>query len=330
MKTLFTKRIVFALLCIILTAACVFATGSMLSYAEDGAVLGEEVDIFEEDIVSSTEEDTFEEGDEVVENDDASGADTSGGDIIGDTSFIDILGNNDGKESDEAANEEKKNDRTKFSTVFWALNSGFLKTLEVFVFTLLGAIPLGLLICFGAMSKIPVIKYPIKGIIWIIRGTPLMLQLIIIFYGPGLIFTENFWNYFKNGRLIAAIVAFVINYACYFAEIYRGGIESIAKGQYEAGAVLGMTKSQTFFRVVVAQVIKRILPSMGNEIITLVKDTSLARIIAVYEIIYEGQSFIKNGGIIWPLFATGLYYLLFSGLLTLLFGKIEKKLSHIT
>ena len=243
------------------------------------------------------------------------------------SSFVDILG---GKTVTEAKQEMQTENRKSFKTVFNALNVGFLKTLEVFIFTLLGAIPLGLIICFGSMSRFKVIRFPIRAIVWIIRGTPLMLQLIIIFYGPGLVFGDNFWNNLGDGRLVAALVAFIINYSCYFSEIYRGGIESISKGQYEAGAVLGMTKPQTFFRVVLLQVIKRITPSMSNEIITLVKDTSLARIIAVYEIIYQGQSFIKNGGIIWPLFATGVYYLLFSGLLTLLFRALEKKLSHIT
>ena len=290
MSKIFNNKIIFALLCIVLATACVLATGSAISHAEEdkAVALGEG---------SSPIDDGSE--------------------------FVDILGEKTKDGSDT-------NDKKSVSNVLLSLSRGFLKTLELFFFTLLGAIPLGLIICFGSMSKIPVIKYPIRAIIWVIRGTPLMLQLIIIFYGPGLMFGNNFWNGLSNGRLIAAIVAFVINYACYFSEIYRGGIESISKGQYEAGVVLGMTKSQTFFKVVVVQVIKRILPSMSNEIITLVKDTSLARIIAVYEIIYEGQSFIKSAGIIWPLFATGVYYLLFSGLLTIVFGRIEKKLSHIT
>ena len=216
-----------------------------------------------------------------------------------------------------------------FPTVFSALCSGFLKTLELFALTLAGGIPLGFLICLGSMSKVPVIRLPIRFLIWVIRGTPLMLQLIIIFYGPGLIFGTNPWGGDSAGRMFAAVVSFVINYACYFSEIYRGGIESISVGQYEAGAVLGLTKTQTFFRIILVPVVKRIMPPMSNEIITLVKDTSLARIIAVYEIIYEGQSFIKSKGIIWPLFFTGVFYLLFSGLLTVLFEKIEKKLAYI-
>jgi polar amino acid transport system permease protein len=215
-----------------------------------------------------------------------------------------------------------------FETVLAALSEGFLKTLEVFAYTLLGALPLGLVISFGSMSKFVPLRSVVKTFVWIIRGTPLMLQLIIIYYGPGLMFGNNIWGGGDTGRMISVVVAFVINYACYFSEIYRGGIESISKGQYEAGQVLGMTKSQIFFKIVLLQVIKRIIPPMSNEIITLVKDTSLARIIAVYELIWAGQAFIKSAGLIWPLFFTGLYYLLFSGILTLLFGYIEKKLSY--
>ena len=188
--------------------------------------------------------------------------------------------------------------------------------------TLVLAIPLGLLVSFGAMTKFKPIKVATKIFIWIIRGTPLMLQIIIIFYVPGLMF-----NLPLLPRMVAVIVAFVINYACYFAEIFRGGIESISKGQYEAGQVLGMTKSQIFFKVVLLQVIKRIIPPMSNEIITLVKDTSLARVIVVVEILKKAQDWAAKG-LIWPTFYTGLYYLLFVGVLTVLFGKIEKKLSY--
>jgi polar amino acid transport system permease protein len=172
------------------------------------------------------------------------------------------------------------------------------------------------------------LKYPVKFFIWIIRGTPLMLQLLVIYYGPGIILRHNVWGSGDSGRFIAALAAFVINYSCYFSEIFRGGIQSIPVGQYEAGQVLGMTKKQIFFKVILLQVIKRIIPPMSNEIITLTKDTSLARIIAVYEVIWEGQSFIKSAGIIWPLFYTGVFYLVFSGLLTLLFGYIEKRLGY--
>lgn len=208
------------------------------------------------------------------------------------------------------------------------ITSGSVKTLEIFFLTLLGALPLGLLISFGSMSRFLPLKAVVKTIVWIIRGTPLMLQLIIIYYGPGLILGTNVWGMGSAGRFIAVIVAFIINYSCYFSEVYRGGIESIPQGQYEAGAVLGMTKSQVFFKIILLQVVKRILPPMSNEFINLVKDTSLARIIAVYEIIWAGQLFIKSDGIIWPLFMTGAYYLLFSGILTILFAKIEKKLSY--
>lgn len=224
-----------------------------------------------------------------------------------------------------------------------SLFEGFGVSLEIFALTLLLAIPLGLVISFGSMSKFIPLKYVSKFIVWVIRGTPLMLQLIIIFYGPGLIGTwanDMIANGTTNGfiewlstwavmdRFVAVILSFVINYACYFSEIFRGGIESIPKGQYEAGQVLGMTKSQIFFKIVLMQVVKRIIPPMSNEIITLVKDTSLARVISVYELIWAGQAFIKSSGILWPLLTTGIFYLVFNGLLTVLFGKIEKKLDY--
>lgn len=225
-------------------------------------------------------------------------------------------------------------------TVTQSLLIGFGKTLEIFAMTLLFALPLGLIIAFGSMSRFRLIKTLSKTLVWVIRGTPLMLQLIVIFYGPGLIGSwaaemnsDNAliqwlatWECFD--RTTAVIVSFVINYACYFSEIYRGGIESIPKGQYEAGQVLGMTKTQVFFKVVLLQVIKRIIPPMSNEIITLVKDTSLARTISVYEIIWKGEAFIKSDGLLWPLLYTGLFYLLFNGILTVLFSKIEKKLDY--
>ncbi|HIZ76007.1 MAG TPA: amino acid ABC transporter permease [Firmicutes bacterium] len=213
-------------------------------------------------------------------------------------------------------------------SVMIELSGGFLQTIKIFFFTLLGALPIGLIISFGSMSRFKPLKAVVKTIVWVVRGTPLMLQLLIIYYGPGLILNNNVWGGGSDGRLIAVLVAFIINYSCYFSEIYRGGIESISRGQYEAGQVLGMTKSQIFFKIVLLQVVKRIVPPMSNEIITLVKDTSLARIIAVYELIWAGQVFIKSAGIIWPLFFTGVFYLAFSGILTLLFGFIEKKLSY--
>lgn len=216
--------------------------------------------------------------------------------------------------------------------MFWTVTSslwdGFLMTLKLFVLTLLFSLPLGLLISLGSMSRIAVLKYPLKFLIWIIRGTPLLLQLLVIYYGPGILLQKNIWGSGDTGRFIAALAAFVINYACYFSEIYRGGIQGIPVGQYEAGQVLGLTKDQIFRRIVLLQVIKAIVPPMANEIITLVKDTSLARVIAVYEIIWSGERFIKRAGIIWPLFYTGVFYLVFSGLLTLLFHYIEKKLDY--
>ncbi len=214
-----------------------------------------------------------------------------------------------------------------FATVTLSLLEGFLATLKLFALTLVFALPLGLIICFGSMSKLKVIRYPVRFIIWIIRGTPLMLQLIVIYYGPGLLLGQSPWVGL-NGRFLAALVAFVINYACYFSEIYRGGLQSIPVGQYEAGQVLGLTKKDIFFKIILLQVIKRIVPPMSNEIITLVKDTSLARIISVYEIIWNGSSFIKSDGIIWPLFYTGAFFLIFSGILTVLFHYIEKKLDY--
>ena len=215
-----------------------------------------------------------------------------------------------------------------FQTVLASLSLGFLKSLEIFALTLLGAIPLGLIISLSSMSRFKPLNYLIKVIVWIIRGTPLMLQLLIIYYGPGIILGNNWWGSGANGRFIAAMVAFIFNYACYFSEIFRGGIEGVPRGQREAGQVLGMTNTQIFFKVTLMQVIKRIVPPMGNEIITLVKDTSLVRVIAVYEVMWNGQAFIKSAGIIWPLFFTGVYYLAFSGILTLLLGRLEKKLDY--
>lgn len=227
-----------------------------------------------------------------------------------------------------------------FEMVMIKLFNGFAVTLELFALTLLFAIPLGLIICFGSMSKFKPLKAIVRIFVWVIRGTPLMLQLIVFFYGPGLIgnwaaaqvsanpIIEWLANWKVMDRMVSVVIMFSINYACYFSEIYRGGIESIPRGQYEACQVLGMTKTQTFFKVILMQLVKRIVPPMSNEIITLVKDTSLARIISVYEIIWAGQAFIKSNGILWPLLATGVFYLLFNGILTLVFGRIEKKLDY--
>lgn len=210
---------------------------------------------------------------------------------------------------------------------FWDVNvamlEGSVTTLQMFVLTLLFALPLGLIISFGSMSRFSPLRWLTKTFVWIIRGSPLMLQILIVFYGPGLLFG---WKALP--RFTAALVTFVINYACYFSEIFRGGIQAIPNGQYEAGQVLGMTKTQIFFKITLLQVIKRIIPPMGNEFINLVKDTALARTIAVYEVLWMGEKFIKSKGIIWPLFYTAVFYLVFNGLLTLLFGWIEKKMDY--
>ncbi len=212
-----------------------------------------------------------------------------------------------------------------------ALNAGFLQTMRLFFVTLLGAIPLGLIISLGSMSKFTPLSAFVKIIVWIVRGSPLMIQLLIIYYFPGLVWKNPIWGGGESGRFLAASVAFIFNYACYFSEIYRGGIQAIPVGQEEAGLVLGMTKAQIFFKVKLLQMIKAIVPPMSNEIITLVKDTSLARIIALQEIIWAGQAFMKGSqgisGAIWPLFFTAVYYLVCNGILTLLLGKLEKKLS---
>ena len=216
-----------------------------------------------------------------------------------------------------------------FQTVLSALNSGFLKTLQLFFITLLGALPLGLIISFGSMSRFPPLRWVTRTFVWIIRGTPLVLQIIALFYIPG---TKEwfYWPSGETGRMIAVCVAFIINYACYFSEIYRGGIQGVPKGQQEAGQVLGMTKLQIFRHITLLQMIKRIVPPMSNEVITLVKDTSLARVIALQEVIWMGESFMKGNsgiaGLVWPLFFTAVYYLIFSGVVTVLLGKLEKKM----
>ena len=213
-----------------------------------------------------------------------------------------------------------------------ALNVGFIQTLKLFFITLLGAFPLGLVIAFGSMSRFKPLSALVKIIVWIVRGTPLMIQLLIIYYFPGLVLHNPIWGGGESGRFMAAAVSFIFNYACYFSEIYRGGIQGVPVGQQEAGLVLGMTKSQIFFKVTLLQMIKRIVPPMSNEIITLVKDTSLARIIALQEIIWAGQAFMKgsNGisGQIWPLFFTAVYYLIFNGVLTVLLERLERKLDY--
>ena len=209
-----------------------------------------------------------------------------------------------------------------FISVTLSLMEGMTATLKLFFLTLLFALPLGLVISLGSMSRLTPLRGLVKTVVWIVRGSPLMIQIMIIFYGPGLLFGLPLLP-----RFTAALVSFVINYACYFSEIYRGGIQSIPAGQQEAGLVLGMTKSQIFFRVTLLQVIKRIVPPMGNELITLVKDTALVRVISVYELIWMGETYIKKG-MIWPLFYTAVFYLLFSGVVTIFLGWFEKKLDY--
>ena len=216
--------------------------------------------------------------------------------------------------------------------VVGALNQGFMQTLRLFFVTLLGSLPLGLVIACGSMSRFWPIKLVSRLFVGVIRGTPLMIQLLVFYYFPGLVLKTNIWGSGEAGRFTAAAIGFIINYACYFSEIYRGGIQSIPRGQEEAGLVLGMTPGQIFFRIKLMQMIKRIVPPISNEIITLVKDTSLARIIALQEIIWAGQAFMKGSqgisGAIWPLFFTGLYYLVWNGIMSWLLGRLEKKLEY--
>ena len=209
-----------------------------------------------------------------------------------------------------------------FVEVTLSLLKGFGTTCSIFGLTLVLALPLGLLISFGTMSKFRPLKAVFKTIVWIIRGVPLMLQLFVVYYVPGFVFGVPIAS-----RLVATVIAFVINYACYFSEIYRAGIEAIPAGQTEAGQVLGMTKWQIFRKVIFMQVVKRIIPPMGNEIITLVKDTALARVIAVTEIIWRAEQFMSRA-LIWPLFYTAVFYLAFVGALTLLFGWAERKFAY--
>ena len=215
-----------------------------------------------------------------------------------------------------------------FWTVTFSLLQGMGELLKIFFLTLLFSLPLGLVIAFALRSRCKPVSWLFNIIVWIIRGTPLMLRRGGGGDGPGKWFDNNIWGYFSDGRMAACVIAFVINYACYFAVIYKGGIESVPVGQREAGQVLGMTKSQIFFKVTLLQMVKRIVPPMSNEIITLVKDTSLARIIAIMELTKMGESFIKSKGITWPLFYTGVFYLALVGILTLLFNYIERKLSY--
>lgn len=215
--------------------------------------------------------------------------------------------------------------------MFWnvtlTLLKGFATSTQIFFLTLLFALPLGLVVAFGTMSKWHPLRYLCNLVVWVIRGTPLMLQLIAFFYIPGIL-GHNLWGGGDAGRMTATVVAFSINYACYFSVIYRGGIQGVPIGQREAGQVLGMTKRQIFFKITLLQMVKRIVPPMSNEIITLVKDTSLARIIAVYELTFTGYSYMKSSGLVWPLFYTAVFYLLFVGILTILFNYIERRLDY--
>lgn len=217
--------------------------------------------------------------------------------------------------------------------VTMTLLGGLTTSIEIFLLTLLFALPVGLIIAFGSMSKFTPLRWLCNLFVWIVRGTPLMLQLIGFFYIPGILH-NSFLPWFPTwpggdpGRMMATVVAFSLNYACYFSVIYRGGIQGVPIGQREAGQVLGLTRSQIFFKVTLLQMIKRIVPPMSNEIITLVKDTSLARIIAVYELTFTGYSYMKSSGLVWPLFYSGVFYLVFVGILTILFNLIERKLSY--
>lgn len=217
------------------------------------------------------------------------------------------------------------------SAMLTLLVQGFGKSLEIFTLTLLGSLPLGLLVMFGRRSRMAPLRWLVKLFISVMRGTPLMLQLMVVYYGPFLLFD---FTPPGNWRFGAVIVGFVINYAAYFAEIYRAGYESIPVGQFEAAQVLGYTGGQTFGRILLPQMIRRVLPPVTNEVITLVKDTSIARIISMQELIYSGYAFLKGShgysGLLWPIFFTGVYYLAFNGILTLLFGRIEKRLQYFS
>ncbi len=218
------------------------------------------------------------------------------------------------------------------SVVIGALNAGFVQTLKLFFVTLLGALPLGLGMALCSMSSFRPLRYVSQFLVWVFRGTPLMLQLIIIYYVPGKLLGHSPWGTGAEGRFVAAALAFILNYTCYFSEIYRGGIQRVPTGQREAGQVLGLTQREIFFHVTLLQMVKRIVPPMSNEIITLVKDTALAQTISFQEVTWAGNAFLKSShgysGLLWPIFFTGVYYLLFNGLLTLLLGRLEKKLDY--
>ena len=218
--------------------------------------------------------------------------------------------------------------------IFSELFQGFGNTVLLFAVTLVLSIPLGLLIAFGSMSKFKPLKYVTKGFIWIIRGTPLMLQILLVSFIPRYVFgilNKEFAGFFGMSistlLFVFVAVAFTINYACYFSEIFRGGIESISKGQYEAGEVLGMTKRQIFFKVILMQVFKKVLAPTSNEVITLVKDTALAQILGVIDLLNAANHAVNTYVVLTPLVYAAIFYLLFNGILTLLFGYLERKMA---
>ena len=216
----------------------------------------------------------------------------------------------------------------QFPVVFNSLNIGFLQTLKLFAVTLLGALPLGLIIAFGSMSSFKPLSVLVRGFVWIIRGTPLMIQLMIIYYFPGIMFNNPIWNGMEDGRFVAASVAFIINYACYFSEIYRGGIESMSQGQYEAAEVLGYSRTQTFMRIILPQVVKRILPSITNEVITLVKDTSMAFTVGYQEMFTIGKTISNSESSFMPFLIAGVFYFLFNGIVDFVMTRLERKLNY--
>ena len=223
----------------------------------------------------------------------------------------------------------------QFLDIMLELAEGFGNTILLFVVTLLFALPLGLLLAFGSMSKFKPLKWLVKVLVWIVRGTPLMLQILLVSFLPQYVFqvpTKQLaaaLNISINATMFLFVaLAFILNYACYFSEIYRAGIEAIPIGQYEAGQVLGLTKNQIFSKIVLMQVIRRILPPMSNEIITLVKDTSLARVLGVVDLLNAARHAVNPYVILSPFIYATVFYLIFNGALTLLLSWLEKKLSY--
>lgn len=211
------------------------------------------------------------------------------------------------------------------NTMLTMLGEGMLTSIAIFALTLVGSLPLGLLVAFGRMSKNKLISAPTRVYISIMRGTPLMLQLLVVYFGPYFIFGINIS---REYRFWAVIIAFVINYAAYFAEIYRGGIESISKGQYEAAEVLGYSRAETFFRIILPQVVKRILPAVTNEVITLIKDTSLAFAIAVSEMFTVAKAIAASQKTMTSFVAAAVFYYVFNFIVATVMERFEKKLSY--